>query len=97
MKKAYVIGHVAVKDSRKWDEYRHSVPATLLAFDAKIVCRGKLSVVLSGEHNYQDTVIIEFSSVSAVNAWFESAEYQALIPLREEAAEVILLSFEEDA
>lgn len=96
IKKAYVVGHVAVKDLQKWDEYRHSVPATLVPVGAKLVCRGKLSAVLAGQHSQQNTVIIEFSSLSAVNKWFESAEYQALIPLREQAADMNLLVFEED-
>jgi uncharacterized protein (DUF1330 family) len=29
-----------------------------------------------------------------VNQWFSSPAYQALIPLREEAADVVLLSYE---
>ena len=96
MKKAYVIGHVSVKNPQKWDEYRSSVPATLDTVNAKLVCRGKLSAILSGEHDFEDTVIIEFADVSAVNTWFESKEYQALIPLRKHAADMTLLVFEED-
>ncbi len=97
MKKAYVVGHVAVKDSEKWDEYRQAVPLTLEAVHAKLVCRGKLAKVLSGEHHHQDIVIIEFPDLKAVDAWYESEEYQALIPLRLQAADIVLLSYEEDA
>lgn len=96
MKKAYVVGNITVKDFEKWDQYRNAVPLTLAPVNAKLVCRGKLMKVLSGEHHQQDTVIIEFPNLDAVNAWYESEEYQKLIPLRLEAADIVLLSYEED-
>lgn len=38
---------------------------------------------------------IRFPSMEALNAWFASQAYQSLIPIRERAAEMILLSYEE--
>jgi uncharacterized protein (DUF1330 family) len=38
-------------------------------------------------------VVIRFPSLAAVDAWFASADYQALIPLRNTAAEVDLVSY----
>jgi len=44
---AYVIGHIKVKDARKWAEYRSQVPATLAPWGADL-----RSVVNSGHQNH---------------------------------------------
>jgi uncharacterized protein (DUF1330 family) len=95
MKNAYVIGHITVKNQEKWSEYRNKVPATLEKWGAELVFRGRLSSVLSGKHDHADTVVIRFPNMEAVNGWYSSPEYQSLIPIRKEAAEMDLLSYEE--
>jgi len=91
---AYVIGHITVKDPAKWDAYRAQVPATLAPWGAEVVLRGRRVAVLSGPHAYSDTVVIRFPNTSAAEGWHGSAAYQALIPLREEAAEVVLVAYQ---
>lgn len=91
---AYVVGHITVKDESKWAEYRSRVPATLAPWGAELVFRGKQVAALAGANPHADIVVIRFPDPGAVNAWHSSAQYQALIPLREEAAEVVLLSYE---
>lgn len=91
---AYVIGHITVKNSEKWAEYRAQVPATLAPWGAELVLRGKLTTVLAGEHAHGDTVVIRFPNRQAVAGWHASSEYQALIPLRNQAAEMVLLSYD---
>ncbi len=54
----------------------------------------KQAAVFSGESPYSDIVVIRFPSIGAVNSWFSSPAYQALIPLREQAAEVVLVSYD---
>lgn len=95
MSSAYVIGHITVKDPEKWAEYRSQVPATLAPWGAELVCRGRLAQVLAGRHDHSDVVVIRFPDLQAVHGWFASAVYQALVPLRQEAADLDLLSFEE--
>ena len=90
---ACVIGHITIRDVDKWAQYRAKVPATLAPWDAELLFRGQLSTILSGAHAANDTVVIRFPDVAAVDGWYQSAAYQALIPLREQAADVILLSF----
>jgi uncharacterized protein (DUF1330 family) len=91
---AYVIGHITVKDPQRWEEYREQVPATLAAWGAEVVLRGRRVAVLAGDHAHADTVVIRFPDANAVSAWHGSSEYQALIPLREEAAEMVLICYE---
>ncbi len=94
MSNAYVIGHITVKDTEKWNEYRNEVPATLEPWGAELVLRGKLASILAGEHRHTDTVVIRFPDMKTVNKWYSSPAYQSLIPLRKTAADVVLLSYE---
>jgi uncharacterized protein (DUF1330 family) len=91
---ACIIGHVAVRDSVKWEEYCAKVPATLAPFGAALLLRGKRLHVLTGEHSYTDTVVIRFPDAASVESWYASAAYQQLIPLREVAADVTIVAFE---
>jgi uncharacterized protein (DUF1330 family) len=89
----YVIGHITVKDPAKWAAYRAQVPATLAPWQAELVFRGERLAVLGGTHAHSDTVVIRFPNAEAVDGWFNSAAYQALIPLRLAAADVDLISY----
>jgi uncharacterized protein (DUF1330 family) len=91
---AYVIGHITVKKPELWDDYRRQVPATLAPWGASLVFRGHRLAVLGGTHPHPDTVVIRFPDAQAAAGWFASPAYQALIPLRERAAEVVLVSYE---
>lgn len=93
---AFVIGHISVKDPERWAEYRSKVPATLLPWGAELVLRGSRTALLCGEHKHTDTVVIRFPDTDAVTRWYDSAAYQALLPLRALAAEVDLVSYEFD-
>lgn len=94
MSDAYVIGHITVKDAARWAEYRSRVPATLVPWGAELVFRGQRAAVLTGAHAHADVVVIRFPDAAAAAGWHASAAYQALIPLREQAAEVVLLAYE---
>jgi uncharacterized protein (DUF1330 family) len=91
---AYLIGHVTVRDPEKWAVYRSRVPGTLEPWGAELVFRGRRVAVLSGEHAHADTVVIRFPSGAALAGWHASPAYQALIPLRVQAAEVVLIAYE---
>ncbi|MGC1403278.1 MAG: DUF1330 domain-containing protein [Thermodesulfobacteriota bacterium] len=91
---AYLIGHITVKNEEQWAEYRKQVPATLAAFNAEVVFRGKCKLVLSGRHAYTDTVVIRFPDLAAIEGWHQSPAYQALIPIREEAADMVLIGYD---
>ncbi|MEK9802078.1 MAG: DUF1330 domain-containing protein [Curvibacter sp.] len=94
MSVAYVVGQIMVKNPVMWAEYRSKVPETLSPWGAELVFRGKKAATFSGENPYPDIVVIRFPSVAAAQGWFASPAYQSLIPLRQQAAEVVLLSYE---
>lgn len=89
--RAWVVGHVSVKDADKWRRYRERVPATIEPFGGTVLLRGHVTDVLDGTHRHTDTVVLAFPDVGSARRWHSSSAYQALIPLRHEAAEVDLV------
>jgi uncharacterized protein (DUF1330 family) len=59
-----------------------------------LVFRGNQVNALAGSCPHADIVVIRFPSLSDAQGWHNSEAYQALIPLRQEAADVVLLSYE---
>jgi uncharacterized protein (DUF1330 family) len=91
---AYLIGHVRVLDAQQWAGYRAAVPATLEPWGAQLVFRGQRRAVLAGRHDAPDVVVIRFPDLQALQSWHDSAAYQALLPVRMQAAEVTLVAYE---
>jgi uncharacterized protein (DUF1330 family) len=94
MTHAYVVGQITVRDPLKWVAYRDQVPGTLQPWGAELVFRGRQRAALAGVNSHADIVVIRFPNLAAADGWFRSDAYQALIPLREEAADVLLTSYE---
>jgi len=94
MSAAVVIGHITVKDPGKWADYRARVPATIAPWKGEVAFRGHRAAVLGGAHAHDEVVVLRFPDRASADAWFRSPSYQALIPLRMEAADVDLISYE---
>ncbi len=92
---AYVIGHITVKNVEKWDEYLSQVPATLEQWRGRLVFFGRSHAVLEGEHHDSHAVVIQFPDQNALQGWYGSPEYQALVPLRSEAIDIVVISYDE--
>ena len=91
---AYLIGHITVKDPDLWQEYTAGVQKSLGPFEADVVFRGQRAAVLAGEHSYEQCVVIKFSDQDSLQKWYNSDTYQALIPTRDKAANVVIISYD---
>ena len=91
---AYLIGHITVKDPDLWQEYIAGVKKSLIPFEAEVIFRGRRAAVFSGEHTYDQCVVIKFTDQPALQQWFNSNAYQNLIPIRNKAADVALISYD---
>jgi uncharacterized protein (DUF1330 family) len=87
MAKGYIVYTEQIHDQAKMDEYGalampslFSGGGTVIALDDAVYCR-------EGSWHGNRTVILEFESVDAARAWYESPDYQAAIPLRQAGGE----------
>ena len=94
MSEAYVVGQMTVKNPEKWVQYRGQVLATVQPFGGELVFRGQQVQSFSGVNPHPDIVVIRFPSLGDAQGWHGSEAYQALIPLRQEAADVVLTTYE---
>ena len=90
---AYLVGQITVKDDGLWQQYIAGVAESLAPFDSKIIFRGQLEKVLAGEQPHSLVVVIEFPDHATLDAWFTSEKYQALIPVRDRAADVVITTY----
>ena len=91
--RAAIVGHISIRDPDKWACYVAGVPATLAPWDAEVVMRGERQLALNGTQQGTHLVVIRFRDLATVEAWYRSDLYQALIPLRDEAADVVLAAY----
>lgn len=68
--------------------------ATLSEWDAEVVFRGKHAEALTTEQGYTHAIITRFSDDAAIRSWYEAPTYQALIPPREQAVEMVLIGYD---
>ena len=93
MPKGYVIVTEQVNDEEGMGAYSSKALPTILAAGAKPLVVGPPAEVTEGEWFGTQTILLEFESVEAAKAWYNSAEYQEAIPLRQAAADANLAIF----
>lgn len=81
----YVIAQGRIEDRDKLDQYVAKVIPTIQAGGGRILAFDENPEVVEGEVGFPRTVVLEFTSKEAFQAWYESDEYQAILPLRLES------------
>lgn len=97
MPKGYVVLTEAIHDPQGMKAYAGAARDPIHAHHGTVLVADQAPQVLEGEWFGNQTVVIEFESVQAAQAWYESPEYQAAVALRQGAARtnaVILAGFE---
>jgi len=79
---AYIIVGFTPKDTDKLQQYGASVPTTLAKYSGEILTKGPVEK-LHGDFAHKIQVVIAFPSRENALGWYQSEEYQALIPLRD--------------
>ncbi len=74
-----------VMDKEKYGEYIKRVPQTIEEFGGEYLARGGKVKVVSGDWNPARLIIVKFDSMEKFQAWWNSPEYRAVAPLREQA------------
>ncbi len=94
---AYVMANVEVLDPDRYREYPRRNTATVERYGGKFIARGGKVDFLEGDTAPDRLVIIEFPSVEAARAWYNSPEYQEILPIRQKHARTHLLAIVEGA
>jgi uncharacterized protein (DUF1330 family) len=74
---AYWVARSKINDPVAYKRYTDLVPGIIARHGGKILSRGADFKILEGPEKFERFVIVEFSTLAAGVACFESAEYQA--------------------
>ena len=85
MPKGYWIAHVDVADLEAYEAYRAANAAPFAEYGARFLVRGGPKDVVEGQARAR-TVVIEFPSLEAARACYQSPGYQAAKALRDPVA-----------
>ena len=85
---AHVIVTFTPRDREKLKAYSQAAGPTVAAHEGEFVARGPLEV-LAGQTEHQMHAVIEFPTREHAQAWYASAEYQALLELRGEGMDAL--------
>jgi uncharacterized protein (DUF1330 family) len=81
----YVVAQGRIEKREMLNQYVAKVIPSIQSGGGRILGFDESPEVVEGEIEYPRTVILEFPSREAFRAWYDSAEYQAILPLRLES------------
>jgi uncharacterized protein (DUF1330 family) len=82
---AYFVAELDVTnttDAAGMEAYRAAVPATLAQYGGRFVVRGGATELVEGGPEPKRVVILEFADAAAIKRWYNSPEYQKILPGR---------------
>jgi uncharacterized protein (DUF1330 family) len=87
----YVIVQGKVEDRGLLDQYVAKAGPTIKSHQGRTIAFDEQPEVIEGDMEYSRTVIVEFPSMKAFRAWYDSPEYQQILPLRLKATRGTLI------
>lgn len=78
----YLIAQIEITDPDAFEAYREAVPQVIAKFGGRYLVRGGEIEVREGESPIPRLVIVAFDSVDQVRRFYDSPEYQEILPLR---------------
>jgi uncharacterized protein (DUF1330 family) len=84
MTKCYLVADVTVTNPGPYVEYQEKVPALVAKYGGKYLVRAGPMHTMEGDLSIKRMVIVEFESLDAARAFYESADYAPLLKLRKE-------------
>ena len=83
---AYVIADVQVTDPPAYEPYRPLAAASIARFGGRFIVRGGEAQLLEGAPMPERIVVIEFPDGDTARRWYNSAEYQSALKIRQAAS-----------
>nr|ART38910.1 H174 [uncultured bacterium] len=85
---AYLIYRAHVHDAAAYRAYMVRTPDAIAAFGGRFLARGGQTVTLEGAPETARVIIVEFPSLAAAQAFYDSEVYRAAMPFRQGVADV---------
>lgn len=79
---AYFVVELEITNLAAMEPYRAAVPATLAQYGGHFLTRGGATELIEGSPEPKRIVILEFTDAAAVKRWYNSPEYQKILPNR---------------
>jgi uncharacterized protein (DUF1330 family) len=79
---AYFIVELEATNPAAMEPYRAAVPATITQYGGRYLTRGGAAELIEGGPEPKRIVILEFADTAAVKRWYNSPEYQKILPGR---------------
>jgi len=94
---AFFIAQVKLKDGEKFQDYGGKAKAIFAEYGAQLVARGKATGSIAGDLSHDAAAILKFPDMQKLEAAFASDAYRAIVPLRDEAADITIVKYEQSA
>jgi uncharacterized protein (DUF1330 family) len=91
---AYLIVDCEVTDPARYENYKKLTPAAIAAHGGRFLVRGGATAVLEGEWQPKRVVVVEFPTLAAARAFYDSPEYRKACVEREGAAKMNIIAAE---
>jgi uncharacterized protein (DUF1330 family) len=79
---AYFIAEIEITNPTGFQPYGAEVGATLGQYGGRLLTRGGPTELIEGGPEPKRVVILAFADKVAVKRWYESPEYQKILPIR---------------
>jgi uncharacterized protein (DUF1330 family) len=79
---AYFVVELEITNQAAGEPYRVAVPATVAQYGGRYLARGGATELIEGGPEPKRIVILEFADAAAIKRWYNSPEYQKILPIR---------------
>lgn len=90
---AYVIADIEVTDPEGYQEYTSQSRGTIEQYGGRFVVRGGTYETIEGDWDLHRIVITEFPTLEQAKRWYQSPEYQAILPIRQANSRTHFMTF----
>jgi uncharacterized protein (DUF1330 family) len=79
---AYFVAELEIANMAAMEPYRAAVAATLAQYGGRFLTRGGATELIEDGPEPKRIVILEFADAAAIKRWYNSPEYQKILPGR---------------
>jgi uncharacterized protein (DUF1330 family) len=89
---AYILAEIDVTDPARYEAYKTAAPAAIARHGGRYIARGGEAVTLEGDWKPKRIVVLEFPTLDAARAFYDSPEYRAARDKRKGACDMRMIA-----